>query len=385
MAKRITILGSTGSIGCSALQVVQQHPDEFEVVGLGAHSSVDTLCEQIEQFQPKFVAVYDEDAAAELEARNPGPTILRGTTGAEELAAQDVDVVLCGIVGAAGLHSVIAAIESGNRVALANKEPLVMAGRYIMEAARRNGVTILPVDSEHNAIFQCIEGHPIEDVHRVYLTASGGPFYGRSRDSLATVTPEQATDHPTWDMGAKISVDSATLMNKGLEVIEAMWLFGLPLDAIEVVIHPQSIVHSLVEFTDGSILAHLGVPDMRLPIQFALMWPKRVKSTVERLELTRMKDITFAAPDFSAFPCLGYALAAARQGGTAPAVLNAANEEAVRAFCDGRISFLQIADVVNEVLENTEFSDDWDLDSVLGADAEARRQSNGCIDVMGAK
>jgi len=385
VATRVSILGSTGSIGRSALQVVQHHRDAFEVVGLGAHSSVDVLCEQIETFNPKFLAMEDEAAAAELEARNPGPTILKGKAGAAELAAQDVDVVLCGIVGAAGLHSVVAALEAGNRVALANKEPLVMAGRYIMETARRNGVPILPVDSEHNAIFQCLEGHSIEDVHRVHLTASGGPFYGRSRESLAQVSPEEAANHPTWDMGAKISVDSATLMNKGLEVIEAMWLFGLPLDAIEVVIHPQSIVHSLVEFTDGSILAHLGVTDMQLPIQFALMWPKRVKSPVQRLELTHMKDITFAAPDFSAFPCLSYALDAARQGGTAPAVLNAANEEAVRAFCGGRISFLQIADIVSEVLENTEFSNNWDLDSVLLADAEARARANGYIDVTGAK
>lgn len=385
MATRVSILGSTGSIGRSALQVVAHHRDAFEVIGLGAHSSIDTLCEQIEAFQPKFVAVFDDIAAAELEARNLGPSILKGTSGAKELASQEVDVVLSGIVGAAGLHSVVAALEAGNRVALANKEPLVMAGRYIMEVARRNGVSILPVDSEHSAIFQCLEGHAVEDVHRVYLTASGGPFYGRSCESLAQVTPDEATNHPTWDMGAKISVDSATLMNKGLEVIEAQWLFGLPLEAIEVVIHPQSIVHSLVEFTDGGILAHLGVTDMQLPIQFALLWPKRVKSPVERLSLTSMKDITFAVPDFRAFPCLGYALGAAQRGGTAPAVLNAANEEAVRSFCRGQLSFLQIADIVNEVLERTEFRDDWDLDTVLLADAEARAQANELIDVIGAK
>lgn len=385
MGTTLTILGSTGSIGKSALEVVRALPGRFEVVGLGAGSDLETLATQVDEFKPKWVALNDEKSAAALGERCPGVEALAGPQGVEELASRSVDITLCAIVGAAGLKAVLKAIEAGNRIALANKEPLVMAGRLIMEQAKKNGVEVLPVDSEHNAIFQCLQGHCVEDVHKIHLTASGGPFYGRSKSSMAKVRPEEATAHPTWDMGAKISVDSATLMNKGLEIIEAMWLFALPLDVIHVIIHPQSIVHSLVEFTDGSILAHLGVTDMRLPIQFALTWPERVKSPMARLDLGKIKDITFSAPDFSEFPCLKYAREAAREGGTAPAVLNAANEEAVSAFQVGRLPFLGIAAVVWEVLEQSTFTQDDSLEAVLNADAEARRLAAVTIGRLGVQ
>jgi 1-deoxy-D-xylulose-5-phosphate reductoisomerase len=371
--RRITILGSTGSIGRSALDVVRHYPDRFKVVGLGAGSNVERLARQVAEFKPEHVAVADEGAAEALRALVPGTVVRSGEQGLTQLAAEPADIVLCAIVGAAGLRPLLSAIDAGNGIAVANKEPLVMAGDLIMKRAAQKGLQVLPVDSEHNAIFQCLHGYRIEDVNCIHLTASGGPFYGRSRESLRDVTPEQAAKHPTWDMGTKISVDSATLMNKGLEVVEAMWLFGLPLSRIQVVIHPQSVVHSLVEFNDGSILAHLGITDMRFPILFALTWPERVQSPMGRLDLTKMRELTFAAPDFSEFPCLGYAFRAAEASGTAPAILNAANEVAVDAFCRHRVSFLRISDVVGEVLDNCEVRSDAGLESVLEADREARR------------
>lgn len=385
VATRVTILGSTGSIGRSTLDVIRRNPGRFEVTGLAAHSDIEVLAEQIKEFQPAQVAVHDETAGRELESRHPGPEILVGPGSVEALAGMEVDVVLCAIVGAAGLKAVIRAIDGCGRLALANKEPLVMAGGLITELARARKVPILPVDSEHSAIFQCLEGHRASDVHRIHLTASGGPFYGRSHADLGRVTPAQATKHPNWDMGAKISVDSATLMNKGLEVIEAMWLFSLPLEKIAVIIHPQSIVHSMVEFIDGAILAHLGAPDMRLPIQFALTWPERVESPVDRLDLAALREITFAAPDFGQFPCLAHALEAARCGGTAPTVLNAANEVAVAAFCADRIPFLRIAEVVEGVMETSTVVSDLSLDTILLADREARERAEALVGAAGAK
>ena len=379
MATRLTLLGSTGSIGRSALRVVRHYPGRFEIVGIAAHSNVDELAAQAEEFHPKFVAVSDESAANGLRGRGVHARILSGPSALEEIAQVETDLVLCGVVGAVGLRAILRAIEAGHRIALANKEPMIMAGRLITETARRRGVTILPVDSEHNALFQCLEGRDSADVRKVYLTASGGPFYGKPRETLRDISPEQATNHPTWDMGAKISVDSATLMNKGLEVIEAMWLFGLPLDKIDVVIHPQSIVHGLVEFMDGNILAHLGVTDMVMPIQFALTWPERVKSPMARLDLVRMRALSFASPDFSEFPCLELALRAAGQGGTAGAVLNAANEAAVEAFRAGRLPFLGIAEVVGSVLDDGASRDDLSLEAVLEADADARRRAEAII------
>ena len=321
----------------------------------------------------------DPEAAKRLAAQDLGIPILPGVPGLEEIAQHPVDVVLCAVVGAVGLSPLLKAIDAGNRVAVANKEPFVMAGRLVMERARARGVEVLPVDSEHNAIFQCLHGHRREDVLRIHLTASGGPFYGRTRESLREVGPEQATKHPTWDMGAKISVDSATLMNKGLEIVEAMWLFDLPESKIEVVIHPQSVIHSLVEFNDGHQLAHLGVTNMKFPILFALTWPERVAEPMARLDLTRLNALTFAAPDFREFPCLAMARAAAAEGGTAPAILNAANEVAVEAFCQRRLPFLRISEVVEQVRATCAASSDYTLDAVLGADARARAHARELI------
>ena len=344
--KRLVILGATGSIGCSALEVARHYPERFEVVALAARGNVARLAEQIREFHPRHVAVSGSAAAAELRAMNLGPEILDGPGALEGIAAVDADIVLCAVVGAVGLRPLLRAIDLGRRVAIANKEPFVMAGPLVMERARAHGAEVLPVDSEHNAIFQCLEGQDRRAVQCVHLTASGGPFYRRDHATLKDITPEEAANHPTWDMGAKVSVDSATLMNKGLETIEAMHLFDLPAEKIQVIIHPQSVVHSLVEFTDGHILAHLGVTRMTAPILFALTWPERVESPMMRLDLTAMGELSFAAPDFAQFPCLALAREAALEGGTAPAILNAANEEAVAAFCARRIGFLDIAEVV---------------------------------------
>ncbi|MCC6142237.1 MAG: 1-deoxy-D-xylulose-5-phosphate reductoisomerase [Candidatus Hydrogenedentes bacterium] len=381
--RRITILGSTGSIGRQALDVVRYYPDRFEVVGLAAHSNDELLASQIEEFRPAEVVVTDAGAAARLRGRGLPCSIGEGDAALSHLAAVPADIVLCAVVGALGLKPVLSALDAGNAIAVANKETFVMAGRLIMERAASRGIPVLPVDSEHNAIFQCLQGHRKEDVRCIHLTASGGPFYGKRREELRAVTPAQATRHPTWNMGAKISVDSATLMNKGLEIVEAMWLFGLAAAQIEVVIHPQSIVHSLVEFTDGHILAHLGVTDMKFPILFALAYPDRVANPMDRLDLTRMRELTFAAPDFSAFPCLSLARQAAAEGGTAPAILNAANEVAVGAFCEGRLPFICISDVVAASLDSIPATQAYDLDSILEADAAARRTARECVAKMG--
>ena len=383
--RRVCILGSTGSIGRSALDVVRHYPDLFTVAGLGAHANIELLAEQAAEFKPEFLAVADNAAGERLAAANPAAALWIGDEALERLAGIPADVTLCAMVGAAGLKPVLAAIEAGNRIALANKEPMVMAGSLIVDRARRRGVEILPVDSEHNAVFQCLQGHRIEDVRCVHLTASGGPFYGRSHESLREVSPDEAVRHPTWDMGAKISVDSATLMNKGLEVIEAMGLFDLPLSKIEVVIHPQSIVHSLVEFNDGSILGHLGVTDMRFPILFALTWPERVQSPMARLNLTAMRELTFRTPDFAEFPCLGHALRAAEAGGTAPAILNGANEVAVSAFCRREIGFLDIEEVVRRTLDSADIRQDTTLESVLAADREARKAARSIAGSLGQR
>ena len=379
---QVTILGSTGSIGRSALEVIRHYAGRFEVSGLAAHSNVELLAAQMAEFHPARVAVADEEAGARVAAMHPAVEVRTGPQAAAWLASVPTDVVLCAIVGAAGLRPVLSAIDAGSRIALANKEPLVMAGALIMERARDRAVQVLPVDSEHNAIFQCLQGHRVSDVRCVHLTASGGPFHGRPRESLRHVTPAEATRHPTWDMGAKISVDSATLMNKGLEVIEAMWLFGLPASKIQVIIHPQSVIHSLVEFNDGSILAHMGVTDMRLPIVFALAWPERVESPVARLNLAELRELTFAAPDIDAFPCLALALRAAALGGTAPATLNAGNEVAVDAFCKGRLGFLRIEEVVRNTLDHAAVSFDTRLEAIEAADAAARKYAWEYIETL---
>lgn len=354
MRTRIAILGSTGSIGRSALSVVDAHPDRLEVTGLAAGANASLFASQVSHYRPRAVAMATShaldrvrDAGAPLPAGHVGI----GPDGLVAVASHpDVDILLCASSGTAALKAVLAAIDAGKRVALANKEVLVMAGALVTEAARRRSVEILPVDSEHNAIHQCLHGHAGRDVTRLILTASGGPFHGRSAAELKKVGPEDALRHPTWRMGRKITIDSATLMNKGLEVIEAHWLFGAGADQIDVVIHPQSVVHSMVEFCDGSILAQLGVTDMRLPIQYAFSYPERWASALPTLDLVKASRLDFFPPDRKRFPCLDLAYRALRVGGTLPVVLNAANEVAVAAFLAGRISFLSIADVIEQAM-----------------------------------
>jgi 1-deoxy-D-xylulose-5-phosphate reductoisomerase len=353
--KRIAILGSTGSIGRSALSVVDAHADRLEVVGLAAGTNAALLASQVQRYRPRVVAMATahalDHARAGFDPYRPD-TVAVGPDGLVAVATHpDVDIVLCASSGTAALEAVLAAIERGKAIALANKEVLVMAGGIVTEAARRMGVPILPVDSEHNAIHQCLHGRNPDEVTRLILTASGGPFRSHSTAELKKVGPEDALRHPTWRMGRKITVDSATLMNKGLEVIEAHWLFGVNADQIDVVIHPQSVVHSLVELCDGSILAQLGVTDMRLPIQYAFSYPDRWTGSLPTLDLVKAARLDFLPPDRARFPCLDLAYRALRAGGSVPVVLNAANEVAVAAFLAGRISFQSIADLIERAME----------------------------------
>jgi 1-deoxy-D-xylulose-5-phosphate reductoisomerase len=377
--KRLAILGSTGSIGQNALAVVAEHPQEFQVVGLAAGKNVEVLAEQIRTVRPARVSVQDEGAARELKralAGHPLAEILVGSTGAVAVAAApEADLVVSAMVGAVGLEPTLAAVEAGKTVALANKETLVAAGSLVMAAVAANGATLLPVDSEHSAIFQSMEGHRREDVRRLWLTASGGPFRTWSQEKLNAATPAQALKHPNWDMGAKITIDSATMMNKALEIIEASVLFGLPVSQVEVYIHPQSIIHSLVEFVDGSVLAQLGWPDMRLPIAYALTYPRRLPLNCEPLDLGKVAQLTFERPDFTRFPCLRLGYEAAEIGGTMPAVLNAANEVAVAAFLEGRLSFPGIPRVVEETMAAHTSEPLKDLAQVLAVNNWAREQA----------
>lgn len=381
--QRIVVLGATGSIGQSTLDVVARHPDRYQIFALAALRQIDLLEKQIDQFQPTVVAVVDPIAAetlrARLQARGISTAVLTGSEALNTLAQHpEVDTVMAAIVGAAGLPSALAAAEAGKRVLLANKEALVMAGPVFMDAVRRSGAVLLPIDSEHNAIFQSLpagyQGEPDQHgVRHIVLTASGGPFRGYDRTQLTDVTPAQAISHPKWSMGPKISVDSATLMNKGLEVIEAHFLFGLSADRIQVVVHPQSTIHSLVQYVDGSVLAELGDPDMRTPIAHALAWPERIASGVGMLDLVACGQFDFAQPDTEAFPCLALAFEALARGDSAPAVLNAANEVAVAAFLDEKISFLMIPEIIRMTLEAIPDTPLTDLASVLAVDAQARR------------
>jgi 1-deoxy-D-xylulose-5-phosphate reductoisomerase len=382
----VVILGSTGSIGQSTLDVVARHPERFAVVALTAARSVERLAEQCLAHRPRYAVVMAPADAQRLEAllagRGVGTRVLHGTDGLVAVATlPEAGAVMAAIVGSAGLLPTLAAARAGKRVLLANKEALVMSGRLLLDAAQASGAELLPIDSEHNAIFQCMPhgyraGRPPIGVRRVLLTASGGPFLRAAPERLASVTPDEACAHPKWVMGRKISVDSATLMNKGLELIEAQLLFGLGPGGVEVVVHPQSIVHSLVEYVDGSVLAQLGNPDMRTPIAHALAWPERIESGVESLDLVRVAGLQFEAPDRSRFPCLALAEAAARAGGTAPAVLNAANEVAVAAFLEGRLNFTAIATVIEGVLGAHEPARAAGLDDVLAADAWARERAS---------
>ncbi len=374
--KNLAILGSTGSIGQNALAVVAEHPEEFTVVALAAGKNLKVLAEQIKKFRPSLVSVQDETLAAPLEDLLPPglrPEILTGPAGAVAVAsAPGADLVVSAMVGAVGLEPTLAAIRANKTVALANKETLVAAGPLVMAAAASHGVALIPVDSEHSAIFQAAHGHRAEEIRRLWLTASGGPFRSWPQQRLARVTPAQALNHPTWNMGAKITIDSATLMNKALEVIEASVLFNLPVDRIEVYIHPQSIIHSLVEFVDGSVLAQLGWPDMRLPIAYALAYPRRLPLNSEPLDLERVAQLTFERPDLERFPALRLGYDAARTGGTMPAVLNAANEEAVAAFLQGRLPFLGIPQVVAGAMAAHQPQPLESLEQVLAVNAWAR-------------
>ncbi len=382
--RRLVLLGSTGSIGVSALKVVADNPEQFDVLALAGARNAVRLAEQARAFRPPLLGVLDEAVADTVRALLPAgyaPEILVGPEGYVALATlAEADMVLAAQVGAAGLAPALAAARCGKRIALANKEALVLAGDLFRRACADSGGSILPVDSEHNALFQALAGHDGHAVRRLILTASGGPFRGRTRAELAQVTREQALAHPNWSMGAKISIDSATLMNKGLEVIEAHHLFGLPAEAIEVVVHPQSIVHSLVEYEDRSLLAQLGPPDMRIAIAYALAYPRRLPLPLAPLDLAALGRLTFEAPDLDAFPCLGYAFAALRAGGTCPAAMNAANEVAVEAFLAGRIGFSRIADLVAEALESHENGPADSLDAVLAADLAARELAGRRLD-----
>jgi 1-deoxy-D-xylulose-5-phosphate reductoisomerase len=378
---RVCILGATGSIGVQTLDIVRRHPGRFVADTLVAHRNVEGMVALCRDVLPRVAVMADAAAAERLAAdlRDAGlVTRVEGGAAAVAAAATDagVDTVVAGIVGAAGLAANLAAARAGKRILLANKEALVMTGPLFMAAVREHGATLLPIDSEHNAVFQVLpEGRLVRGVRKVWLTCSGGPFRDQPDLDLATVTPDQACKHPNWSMGRKISVDSATLMNKGLEVIEAHWLFGAPAADIEVVLHPQSIVHSMVEYDDGSILAQLGNPDMRTPIAHALAWPERIEAGVAPLDLVAMPPLTFRSPDRARFPCLGLAYEALQQGGTAPAVLNAANEVAVAAFLDGAISFTAIPRIIESVLASLDVVATPDLDAVLLADRIARERA----------
>ena len=380
--KGITVLGSTGSIGVSTLDVIARHPDRYRVVALTANSNVEDLLQQCLQFQPDYAVMADEQSACDLANRlqpeAPKIQVLSGIDGLEEVSRlSEVDYVMAAIVGAAGLLPALSAVRAGKRLLLANKEALVVSGQLFMDEAEQHGAEIMPIDSEHNAIFQCMptdyaKGLVEVGVRRILLTASGGPFRKMSAEDLVQVTPEQACAHPNWSMGQKISVDSATMMNKGLEVIEACWLFHTRPDKIKVVLHPQSVIHSMVEYTDGSVLAQMGNPDMRTPIAHALAWPERIESGVSSLDLFEIAQLDFEAPDCRRFPCLSLAYQAIEQGGTAPAILNAANEIAVSAFLDRRMGFPAIPKVIESTLAVIPTVDAQNLDELLAVDAQAR-------------
>jgi 1-deoxy-D-xylulose-5-phosphate reductoisomerase len=374
--KNIALLGATGSIGASALKVVRQHPGRFRVASVAAGRQWERLLPILEEFKVEKACLADPGAARELR-RHAGPKVkvLEGMDGLLELAADpDSDYVLNGLVGSIGCRPTLEAISRGKQVGLANKETLVMAGEVINAALRRNPSSrLIPIDSEHSAIFQCLAGRPAEEVEHIELTASGGPFRERPRAQFESITKADALKHPTWVMGEKITIDSATLMNKGLEVIEAHYLFGASYDRIKVTIHPKSIIHSFVQFRDGSLMAQLGCPDMQLPIQYALAYPERLPLDVERLDMARIAKLEFFAPDFDKFPCLALAYRAGRMGGTAPAILNAANEAAVARFLQERLRFVDIPEVIAAVLDEAEVIQDPGLEQVLAADAWARQ------------
>ena len=388
--RQVAILGSTGSIGVNTLDVIRAHPDRFKVVALTAAKQIECLAEQCIEFKPAIAVVANADGAAQLyrllQEKKISTQVIHGPEALVSAVIESgCDTVMAAIVGAAGLVPTLAAAKAGKRVLLANKEALVMSGNLFMQAMKAGGGELLPIDSEHNAIFQCLPAQftktPADHlgVEELWLTASGGPFRDLPITDLSAITPEQACAHPNWVMGRKISVDSATMMNKGLEVIEAFWLFGLPLEKIKVLIHPQSVVHSMVRYRDGSVLAQMGQPDMRTPIAYGLAWPERIDAGVAQLNLTQLAGLSFSEPNFSQYPCLGLAFAAAKAGGTAPAILNAANEIAVAAFLDVGLPYLKIAEVVERTLNAVSAVTADSLEIILAADAKARQITSDLI------
>jgi 1-deoxy-D-xylulose-5-phosphate reductoisomerase len=393
--KHVTILGSTGTIGQQTLDVISRHPNQYQVFALAANSNVDAILKQCLEFKPEIAVLLDETAAQllseQLKAHHSKTTVLAGMAGLEQVAEHSsVDIVMAAIVGAAGLKPAMAAARAGKRILLANKETLVMAGNLFMQAVKEGGATLLPIDSEHNAIFQVMppEGSwilPSRGIKKIILTASGGPFRKYSQEALETVTPEMALKHPNWVMGAKITIDSATLMNKGLEVIEAHWLFNAKPSQIEVVVHPQSIIHSMVEYIDGSVLAQLGNPDMRTPIAYALGYPNRIESGVTSLNLLEIAKLEFESPDTQRFPCLQLAFDALQLGGTAPTILNAVNEIAVPAFLKKQIQFMDIPALIAKALDAVPVATVTSLEQLIETDAEARRFALQCLVNIGTK
>ena len=379
--KRISILGSTGSIGTQALEIISRVPGEFKVAALSAKANLKLLAEQVKKFQPGLVSVPTGQSARELRKKIPGSVkIVSGEDGLNQASSlKEVDLVLMALAGSAGLNPLLQAIEAGKNIALANKEPMVMAGEIITRGARKRGVRIIPVDSEHSAIFQLLQGKKKREISRIILSASGGPFRNLSRSRMAEVSVEEALRHPTWKMGKKISVDSATLMNKALELMEARWLFDLKPDQLEVIIHPQSIVHSLVETRDGALFAHLSVPDMRIPIAYALFFPDRPELDFPRLDLAQIRELKFEKPDLNRFPAIKLGFQALKVGGTLPAVMNAADEEAVSAFLFGKIGFNKIVELIAKVMNQHQPEESKSLKEILEADVWARKRAGELI------
>jgi 1-deoxy-D-xylulose-5-phosphate reductoisomerase len=376
--KKVLILGSTGSIGVNALNVIRKFPDKFEVVGLTVNSNISVLKEQIDEFHPEFVVVKDEQKAKEFsQILNSEVEIFSGESGLIKVAqSKDFDILIGAMVGFAGLIPTLEAIKRGKRIALANKETLVVAGEIVTRLVAENGSEIIPVDSEHSAIYQCLIGENLKEVEKLILTASGGPFLNKDKSVFDNVTVDEALNHPNWKMGSKITIDSATMMNKGLEVIEAHWLFGLPFDKIDVVIHPQSIIHSMVQFVDGSIKAQMGLPDMKLPIQYALSFPERFENDFVRTDLPLINNLTFFEPDFDKFECLKLAYQVLETGGTAPCILNAANEVAVDKFLKGLIKFSDIPKFINTALNKIENHSNPDIETIIECDKLTRKFVN---------
>jgi 1-deoxy-D-xylulose-5-phosphate reductoisomerase len=385
--KGLCILGATGSIGVNTLDVAARNPDKYKIVALSANSQVDRLAEQCEKYSPEYAVMADENAAEQLslKLKNSSVKVLSGIEGLETIASlEQVDYVMAAIVGAAGLKPTLAAARSGKRILLANKEALVMSGQIFMDEVKKNNAVLLPIDSEHNAIFQCLPEHyekglAESGITKILLTGSGGPFRTKAISELKNVTPDEACAHPNWSMGRKISVDSATMMNKGLEIIEACWLFNTNPDNIQVVVHPQSVIHSMVQYSDGSVLAQLGQPDMRTPIAHALAWPDRIESGVEKLDLFAIAQLEFEHPDYERFPCLRLAEESIRKGGTAPAILNAANEIAVASFLNNELGFTDIAYIVEQTLKNVNSRAANSLKEILEDDQAAREEAEQLI------